>query len=163
MQAKTFVTLREESCERLFNIMRKKGVVLIKAPPCTGKTSQLQLMKLWLSDQPLEVIHISFLLLDDQDDAVEFIERRAKPTSWDDIKAGAETDRPSTQRQAASQRQRQLACWFGCCKLVKAFVGRQHIKPCTTVMQCEQQSEALLASRRTLLIVCRWCPPCLPL
>ena len=125
MHAKTFVTLREESCERLFNIMSTKGVVLIKAPPCTGKTSQLQLMKLWLSDQPsdqpLEVIHISFLLLDDQDDVVDFIKSRAKPTSWDDIKAGAETDRPSTQRQAASQRQRQLACWYGCCELVKGF------------------------------------------
>ena len=61
MQAGTLVTRREQSCERLFNVMSKTGVVLIKAPPCTGKTSQLQLLKLWLKARRLEVVHISFL------------------------------------------------------------------------------------------------------
>ena len=136
---KPFVTLREESCERLFNIMSTKGLVLIKAPPCTGKTSQLQLMNLWLSDQPsgqpLEVIHISFLLLDDQDDVVEFIERRAKPTSWNDIKAGAEIDRPSRSVELHHSGSVNLPAGTAAVSLSNSSVGRQDIKPCTAVMQ----------------------------
>ena len=81
VQAGTFVTLRAESCERLFRIMSKRGVVFIKAPSCTGKTSQLQLLRRWLDARGLEAVYISFLLLGARDDVVEFIERRAK-CSW---------------------------------------------------------------------------------
>ena len=71
--------------------MSELGVVLIKAPPCTGKTSQLQLLKLWLrAHHPdFEVVHISFLTLTARDDVVKFIKRRAN-YSWEDITAGAE-------------------------------------------------------------------------
>ena len=97
VQAGTFVTLRAESCERLFRIMSKRGVVFIKAPSCTGKTSQLQLLRRWLDARGLEAVYISFLLLGARDDVVEFIERRTK-CSWQDIIAGAETTGSSTQR-----------------------------------------------------------------
>ena len=98
MQARTHVTHRAQSCERLFNIMSKTDVVLIKAPPCTGKTSQLQLLKLWLKARSLEVVHISFLTLTAGEDVLEFIERHAKPYSWQDITAGTARIRRSRQR-----------------------------------------------------------------
>ena len=122
VHAGTFVTHRAESCKRLFNIMSRMGVVLIKAPPCTGKTSQLQLLKRWLRARPshLEVVHISFLTLTARDDVVNFIERHAN-CSWQDITACAERRIPSTQRWAASQWQRRPACWYWCCEPVKGF------------------------------------------
>ena len=91
VQAGTFVTLRADSCARLFNIMSKKCVVLIKALPCTGKTSQLQLLKRWLRAHArrIEAVHISFLTLTARDDLVNCVERHAN-CSWQDITAGAE-------------------------------------------------------------------------
>ena len=95
MHAGTFVTHRAQSCGRLYQIMSELGVVLIKAPPCTGKTSQLQLLKLWLrAHHPdFEVVHISFLTLTARDDVVKFIKRHAN-YSWEDITAGAEKSDP---------------------------------------------------------------------
>ncbi len=90
VQAGTFVTLRADSCARLFNIMSKKCVVLIKALPCTGKTSQLQLLKRWLRAHArhIEAVHISFLTLTARDDVVNLVERHAN-CSWQDITAAA--------------------------------------------------------------------------
>ena len=102
--------------------MSQTGVVLIKAPPCTGKTSQLQLLSRWLRARSREVVHISFPLLLAKEDVLDFIERHDK-LRWGNITAGAETSGPSVQRWALSQWQCYHACWYCCCVPVNVFGG----------------------------------------
>ena len=87
-RAGTYHTLRADSCARLFHIAQECGCVLIKAPPYTGKTSQLQLLMQWLQTESVCVAFVTFLTLRPEDNVLNFIARRVH-RSWEDIEAGA--------------------------------------------------------------------------
>ena len=88
LQAGTYHTLRAESCARLFDIAQNCGCVLIKAPPYTGKTSQLQLLMRWLTTRSFCVAYVTFLTLRPEDNVLDFIARHVG-RSWEDIASGA--------------------------------------------------------------------------
>ena len=88
LRAGTYHTLRADSCARLFHIVQECGCVLIKAPPCAGKTSQLQLLMQWLKTKYICVAFVTFLTLRPEDNVLNFIARRVH-RSWEDIEAGA--------------------------------------------------------------------------
>ena len=88
LRAGTYHTLREESCARLFNIVQECGCVLIKAPPCTGKTSQLQLLMRWLEGRGVRVAYITFLTLRPEHNVLDFVARHVD-CDWEEIEAGA--------------------------------------------------------------------------
>lgn len=88
LRAGTYHTLRAESCARLFDIAQDNGCVLIKAPPYTGKTSQLQLLMQWLTTKGYCVAYVTFLTLRPKDNVLDFIAHHVH-RSWEDIAAGA--------------------------------------------------------------------------
>jgi hypothetical protein len=56
-----YTTERTHTCERLYQLVKDRGYLLIKAPPQSGKTSTLQLLSNWaIREHPsLKVVYIN--------------------------------------------------------------------------------------------------------
>ena len=56
-----YTTERNHTCEKLYQLVKHRGYLLIKAPPQSGKTSTLQLLSHWaIREHPgLKVVYIN--------------------------------------------------------------------------------------------------------